>query len=90
MVHMTLMIWRYTAESYLFFAFVLKTQTSGSLLEALAIICPGLVRLQLHFIFILRHSIYKRPKMESGSGGGPKAVNSTAAASPALSASAVR
>lgn len=77
-------------ESHLFFAFVLKTQTSGSFLEALSIICPGLVRLQLHFIFILRHSLCKQPKMESGSGGGPKTVNSTAAASLALSASAVR
>ena len=34
--------------SYLFFAFILETQTRRSLLEALAIVCPGLVRLELH------------------------------------------
>lgn len=45
MVHMTLTDSGYTAESYLFFAFILETQTSGSFLEALAIIRPGLVRL---------------------------------------------
>lgn len=34
--------------SYLFFAFILETQTRRSLLKALAIVCPGLVRLELH------------------------------------------
>lgn len=34
--------------SYLFFAFILETQTRCSFFKALAIVSPGLIRLQLH------------------------------------------
>lgn len=71
-VHMVqLYITLHCGISYLFFAFILETQTCCSLLEALAIICPGLVRLELHCGFILpsfrkKNGKYGESKREMG------------------------
>lgn len=47
--------------SYLFFTFILETQTCCSFLKTLAVICPGLVRLELHCGFILPPSRKNTP-----------------------------
>lgn len=37
-----------TLHPYLFFTLVLEAQTRRSLLETIAVVCPGLVRFELH------------------------------------------
>lgn len=84
--------------SYLFFAFILETQTRRSLLKALAIVCPGLVRLELHCwgggggLFGLLFSFlffFFKDKPGKNTQRREEEVNSGAAASLLLSASVV-
>lgn len=84
--------------SYLFFAFILETQTRRSLLKALAIVCPGLVRLELHcwggggFVwppFFLSFFFFFKDKPGKNTQRREEEVNSGAAASLLLSASVV-
>lgn len=55
----------FPVKSYLFLAFVLETQACCSFLETVAIVCPGLVRFELHFESILPPS-KRTGKTENG------------------------
>ena len=80
--------------SYLFLPFVLEAQTRGAFLEALAVIGPRLVGLELHRGFDEPPSREKKKARQRERHGhrerwGSRPVNGRTAASPLLSASAV-